>query len=936
MSQLLRRFVSGRHGLVCGLLAVAAVAVAPPAAVAASAQSDNHFANADGLIRAGDIPGAVIELEKAIDADPGNLEAWLALGKSRIWLGAPRQAEATLNEARERGLAEARMIVPLAQALLMQAKFDEVLGDIRSGQRGAKVEGEILLIRGQAQMNLGLIDDAETSLRRAIGLRPDDPRPKIVLAQLLISKGALSAAERLAEAALLLAPQASEVWVLKGELRRLADDLDGAVDYFSRALDIDPSDMAARLDRAASLIDLDRDAEAASDLEAILRFAPDHPPTLYLTALLAAKRKEYKAAEAALGAGGRQLRDHLPSIFLRASIFYAQDRLDEAAAELTRYLRAIPGHIVARKMLGSTYIRNQQADAAIETLTPLAVAMSNDPQTLALLGSAYMLDGQFSKSTTFFERAAAAAPDAGAIRAQLGLSRLATGQSSRAVGDLESAVALSPTKSHAGILLTLVHLRNQDFDAALEAAGELVRRLPDNPLALNLKGTAERGRGDLAAARRDFERAIALDADYLPARISIARLAAVEGDAIGAEEGFQSVLQRQSDHVEAMTGLARLAIDEGRVGDAVVWLQKARDADRRAVAPRLELINLYLGLRDGAQALEVARELRQAVGETPESLDALARARIGVGDAAGAIGTYRRLVALTPKSAEVLHRLAAAQTADKDDAGARRSLHQAIDVNPAYVPARVASIELELRTGHRDTALAYARALSAEPVTAGLGAMLVGDVLMDGERYAEAAEAYARASAAAPSARIAVRLFNARNALGDSRGALAPLERWVGANSGDDATRFLLATALVDAGRFAPAIVHHETLLAGDPGNALVLTGLAVAYHEIGDRRALDYAERAYGIAPQLVWIADTLGWILVREGEAERGAGVLREASAKVPGEPRIHYRLAVALNALGRSDEARRELETALGADKPFNDAAAARSLLKSLTGS
>lgn len=936
MPQLLRRFVAGRCGLVCGLLLVAAVAAAPSAAVAASAQSDTHYANADRLIRAGDIPGAAIELEKAIDADAGNLEAWLALGKSRIWLGAPHEAEVVLLEARERGLAEARMIVPLAQALLMQAKFDAVLDDIRSGNRNDKVEGEILLIRGQAQMSLGLIDDAETSLRSATGLRPNDPRPKIVLAQLLMSTGALRAAERLAEEAIVLAPQAGDVWVLKGELRRLADDLDGAVAYFSRALDIDPTDVAARLDRAAALVDLDRDAEAASDLEAILRYAPDHPPTLYLTALLAAKHKDYKAAEAALAAGGRQLRDHLPSIFLRASIFYARDRLDEAAAELTRYLRAIPGHIVARKMLGSTYIRMAEADAAIETLTPLAVATPNDPQTLALLGSAYMLDGQFSKSTAYYERAAAAAPGAGAFRAQLGLSRLATGQSSRAIGDLESAVTLSPTKSQAGILLALVHLRNQDFDAALEAADELVRRLPDNPLALNLKGTAERGKGDLAAARRDFERAITLDADYLPARISIARLAAVEGDAIGAEEAFQSVLRRRPDHVGAMTGLARLATDQGRVSDAVIWLQKARDADRRAVAPRLDLINLYLGLRDGAQALEIARELSEAVGETPESLDALARAQIGVGDAAGAIETYRRLVALTPGSAEVLHRLAAAQAAAKDDAGARRSLRQAVDVNPAYVPARVASIELELRTGHRDTALAYARALGAEAATAGVGAMLVGDVLMAGERYAEAAEAYARALAAAPSARIVVRLFNARNALGDRRGALAPLERWVGANPGDDATRFLLATALVDAGRFAPAIVHHEILLAGDPGNALVLTGLAVAYHEIGDRRALDYAERAYGIAPQLVWIADTLGWILVREGKAERGAIVLREASARVPGEPRIHYRLAVALNELGRPDEARRELETALDADKPFNDAAAARSLLNSLAGS
>ncbi len=296
MPQFLRRLIAGRHGLVRALLLAAAVAAAPQAAIAANAQSTIHFENAESLIRTGDIPGAVVALERAIDADPGNLDAWLALGKSHVWLGAPHKAEATLNEARERGLDEARMIVPLAQALLMQAKFDEVLSDIRSGNRGDKVEGEILLIRGQAQMSLGLKDDAESSLRRATGIRPDDPRPKIVLAQLLITKDALAAAERLADDAIQLAPEASDVWVLKGELRRLDDDLVGAVAYFSRALDIDPNDVTARLDRAATLIDLDRDAEAASDLETVLRYEPDHPPTLYLTALLAAKRKEYVAA----------------------------------------------------------------------------------------------------------------------------------------------------------------------------------------------------------------------------------------------------------------------------------------------------------------------------------------------------------------------------------------------------------------------------------------------------------------------------------------------------------------------------------------------------------------------------------------------------------------------------------------------------------------
>lgn len=74
-------------------------------------------------------------------------------------------------------------------------------------------------------------------------------------------------------------------------------------------------------------------------------------------------------------------------------------------------------------------------------------------------------------------------------------------------------------------------------------------------------------------------------------------------------------------------------------------------------------------------------------------------------------------------------------------------------------------------------------------------------------------------------------------------------------------------------------------MLLADPKNAIALNNLALAYQQEKDPRALEFAEKAHGITPKSVEILDTLGWILVEQGNTARGLPVLQQAASLAPG---------------------------------------------------
>jgi Flp pilus assembly protein TadD len=229
--------------------------------------------------------------------------------------------------------------------------------------------------------------------------------------------------------------------------------------------------------------------------------------------------------------------------------------------------------------------------------------------------------------------------------------------------------------------------------------------------------------------------------------------------------------------------------------------------------------------------------------------------------------------------------------------------------------------------------MARARRIAAQEPDSPVGYRLQGDVYMHMRRFDSAVRAYDSALKKGDSANLAIRLYEARRAAG--KGALDFAERWAEKHAGDGAAQRLLASAYLHAGRNDEAMEIYQRLLKTAPRDTTSLNNIALLYQAKDDPRALVYAKRAYDAEPTHPATIDTYGWILVQRGDAEGGLKFLRNAKLRAPFVPEIRYHLAVALNVLGKPDEAKQELEAALSFGHLFEGIAEARALLAALTG-
>ena len=158
---------------------------------------------------------------------------------------------------------------------------------------------------------------------------------------------------------------------------------------------------------------------------------------------------------------------------------------------------------------------------------------------------------------------------------------------------------------------------------------------------------------------------------------------------------------------------------------------------------------------------------------------------------------------------------------------------------------------------------------------------------------------------------------------GDPGKAEALLNTRLQADSKDIAIRSILASLYTDQKKYDEAIAQYTRVVAERPADAATLNNLAWLYQQRGElATARRLAEQAFAVAPRVPLIDDTLGWILVAQGEADKALTYLSAANLSAPKNPDIQYHLAVALNRLGWRADAQAVLETLLGSGASFSD--------------
>jgi Tfp pilus assembly protein PilF len=113
----------------------------------------------------------------------------------------------------------------------------------------------------------------------------------------------------------------------------------------------------------------------------------------------------------------------------------------------------------------------------------------------------------------------------------------------------------------------------------------------------------------------------------------------------------------------------------------------------------------------------------------------------------------------------------------------------------------------------------------------------------------------------------------------------------------------------------------------------VALNNLAWVAGELGDPKAIGYAERALQIAPESGAVLDTYGVLLVRKGDVDKGVEMLGRAVRLAPNRPEIRLNYAKALIKQGRKADARKELTVLQESKAEFRGKAEVAELLKGL---
>jgi putative PEP-CTERM system TPR-repeat lipoprotein len=458
-------------------------------------------------------------------------------------------------------------------------------------------------------------------------------------------------------------------------------------------------------------------------------------------------------------------------------------------------------------------------------------------------------------------------------------------------------------------------------------------RTPQSAIPAFFSGMAYLGKKDNASARQNFERALAKNAAYFPAAAALAQMDLKDGQVKAAQGRFDKLLAADPKNIQAMQSQALLALKSGQESKYLEWLNKATQTDSKALKPRILIAQYYLSKRDFAKALATAQEASAAQPDNPAALELLGTTQLAAGEAINATSTFTKLVDLKPDSAPIRYQQGRALLAAKKGDAALASFQKALSLKPDFIEAEVAVASLHAQSGRYDEAIKIARQIQTSHPDKLVGLTLEGDIQMSAKQPAQALAAYDKAASKQAEATLLIKQHRALAALGRATEGETRLSTWLKQHPDDMGVRAQYAESLLTRDQYGPAAEQYRYLSAKAPNNLVVLNNLAYALAQMKDHQAVQVAQQALALAPDHPATLDTMGWALLKTGQATQALPYLKKALSKQPDAGDIHYHLAAALAESGDKARARQELNQLLNSGLDFSQKAAAQALMQTL---
>ena len=409
-----------------------------------------------------------------------------------------------------------------------------------------------------AYANTGAPDRAMACFEQALLAAPENPLLHINLAHVHTQRGDIERAQRAYKSASALDPNLASAHTGLANLAMMEGKLSQAEELFRTALRADANDVPALLGLGHLLADRG-DVEAANErAQRLMKLAPNDVRvlTLFGRVLLAAGSLDFaaKALDSALALAP----EHHSALLLRAQVALRLGDLNRAERMLA---------LAGQRDEDSIVFRMARAELSLRLQEPARVAVD--------------LDWVLARRPCFLQ----------ALQLRTSID-LRTGRAAEALDRLAKTSAEYPLDIRVNHLFLQLLLEAGLPADALKATRDWCARAPNLAAAFNHLAAIEESHGELDAAQRSCESALALDAKQSQAAIILARAKLRAGHPSEAltllmQAGMQPLSPQIKVDLERLRGRA-LDAKGDRVGALAAWQQATALSGKGAKIPLLE------------------------------------------------------------------------------------------------------------------------------------------------------------------------------------------------------------------------------------------------------------------------------------------------------------------------------------------------------------
>ena len=914
----------------------AVIAAMACAAACSDKNADQHVAAAKAFISKGSDKSAAIELKNALSINPKLTEARFLLGVLTLKEGKADTAEMELREAKDGGYDDDEVDPELADAMLAGGKAQQVVDQFHaSTYQDATATARMQTDLAVAYRQLDQADKArkadDAALAAVAGFAP-------AIMERVREDAAhrdFAAASSGIEQVLAQRPHDPDVWKLKGDVL-LASNRDAApaLEAYRRAVQEKPNHVPANVSVLMSLMQLGQLDAATTQLASLKKIAPPSAQTDYLAAQLAYQKKDFQSARMLTQQMLQRTPDSPLVLQLAGAIELQSGAYAQAEADLGKALQLAPHLALARRLLVTTYLRSGRPSEAAAALDAQVQKDGIDPGMFELAGEAYLRAGDATKANTYFTRALALTPADTSTRTGLALTHMLNGSNESAFDELQTISREDKGGDMADLALISARLSKHDYAAAIAAANALEKKQPGAPLAAELRGRAQLGLGDKAAARKSFEQALAIDPTFVPAAMNLSVLDELDHKPEDAKKRLDAILAKNPKNAEVLLALAQMAASSG--GDpteAVKLLRRAVDASPENVGARLTLIEACLGQKDYRTALEIAQAGVSALPNNPQLLEALGRVQQISGDHGQAVTTFGKLIALSPTQPQPHVRQAEAFAAGNDFPAAEKSLRAALAIQPDLLDAQGALVILAIRQKHFDDAVQVAQTVQKQRPKNSPGYILEGLAKVEQRKWDEAAAVYRRGIDHTGSTDLAIKLHAVLLTSTSPAEADRFASDWTRQHPKDVQFLAYLGDSAISKKDFEGAGRQYQAALRVQPDNPSLLNNMAWIEGQLQRDDAIDFAQKANRLAPNQPDVMDTLAVLLGAHNQLPQAVALESKAVAMRPADPKFRLNLAKLYIKSRDNAHARTELDTLAKLGDKFPSQPEVTELLKHL---